>query len=162
MKDTYNRGAVPASAGWGTSSPITAAMFDGLASSAATAPGSRRPFNVAQILERCLGSRQLVDRVLSSFEQRFKAELEAIRAELVGGDVEALAKVAHRLKGACANAAAEELAEISSELEAAARAELFDQARIICDEMPEAWSRFVAAREAFRCDGKVGSTGTLE
>ncbi len=160
MKDTCDRGAVPASAGWGTPAPITAAMFDGLASSSATAPGSRRPFVVAQILERCLGSRQLVDRVLSSFEQRFEAELDAVRGELVSGDVEALAKLSHRLKGACANAAAEELADLSSELEAAARAEQLDQARIICDGMPEAWSRFVAARKAFRSDRKVETTGT--
>lgn len=150
MNDTYKSTAFPNSASWGSPAPISAAMFDGLAPAPAAVRGSNRPFDVAQILERCLGSRQLVERVLSSFELRFESELEAVRDELSTGDGEALARVAHRLKGACANAAAEELAELSNELETAARAEQFDRARGICDGMSAAWLRFGAASDAFR------------
>lgn len=152
MKDAFQAGASPLAA-WGTSAPLSAAIFDGLGPAKPAPSGSNRPLDVAQLLERCLGSRQLVERVLKSFESRFDEELQSVRAELTTRNVESLARAAHRLKGACANAAANELAGLASDVETAAREESFDRAQAAFDKLPDAWSRFLAASASFRQGG---------
>lgn len=148
MNDAFPAGASPLAA-WGAAPALSTAIFDGLGP-AKPAGGSNQPLDVAQLLDRCLGSRQLVERVLKSFESRFDEELQTVRAELTARDVEALARAAHRFKGACANAAANELAGLAATVETAAREESFERAQAACDQLPEAWSRFVEASANLR------------
>lgn len=136
---------------WNGPPTVTAELFAGLAPVRPPASGGRGlALDMPQILDRCLGSRQLVERVLQSYSQRFSEDMELIRTEIEAGCAVRTAQAAHRLKGASANAAAPELAELSAELEAAARDEQLDQAQRIYRAMIAAWPRFVAAREEFR------------
>ncbi|MDZ4779894.1 MAG: Hpt domain-containing protein [Planctomycetia bacterium] len=153
MNDSFDTGA-PRMATWGATGAISPTIFDGLGPARSSVAGSNRPFDVPQLLERCLGSRQLVERVLNSFETRFEPEFQVIGAELTGGDPEAVAKAAHRFKGACANAAADELAGLAAELETAALSENLERAQSVYDRLPEAWSRFQAASATFRRDAR--------
>lgn len=154
MNEAYHAGGARGPAKWGTAT-ITPDLFEGLTTEKRQSLELCRAFDVEQLLDRCLGSPQLVERVLASFELRFVEELDALRTELTGKDVEGVARLAHRLKGACANAAACELAALVADLETAARREQFDQAQAICRDMPGAWSRFIAAREAFTKSGRA-------
>jgi HPt (histidine-containing phosphotransfer) domain-containing protein len=149
MSEPANPGIAYPPSNW--SAPVVSAeLFEGLAPAAEVRRTPRQALDLPQILERCLGSRQLVERVLQTFAERFAEDLELIRVEIEAGSAERTAKVAHRLKGAAANAAAEELAGLAGEIEAAARDEQLERAQRIYRELPAAWTRFGEAREAFK------------
>lgn len=154
MSETADPGA-QSSLNWTAAGTVTAALFEGLG--AKPSPSARLScvaLDVPQLLERCLGSRQLIERVLQSFGQRFAEDMELIRVEIEAGSAERTAKVAHRLKGASANAAAMELAELAAELESAARDEQLDRAQRVYRELTAGWTRFAAAREAFKLSAR--------
>jgi HPt (histidine-containing phosphotransfer) domain-containing protein len=146
---------------WRAPVAVSAELFAGLESAPPKARAGQA-LNVERLLERCLGSRQLVDKVLQTFADRFSADLEVIRVEIEAGSGERSAKAAHRLKGACANAAADELAELVADLETAARAEQLDQTQKLFRELPSAWSRFVTARETFRREAVADMAGVTQ
>jgi HPt (histidine-containing phosphotransfer) domain-containing protein len=158
MAETADQGA-RSSLNWTGGGTVTAELFEGLG---AKPPVPSRvtglALDVPQLLDRCLGSRQLIERVLQSYGQRFSEDLELLRVEIEAGSAEQTAKVAHRLKGASANAAALELAGLAAELEAAARDEQLDRAQRVYRELPGAWTRFTAARDAFKQSARDGVT----
>jgi HPt (histidine-containing phosphotransfer) domain-containing protein len=108
------------------------------------------PLNVPQLLDRCLGSRQLVARVLTSFEQRFWADAESIREALAATSHVQAAQAAHRLRGAAANVAAEELCHLAAQIEEAVREQRMDDATRLWDQLRPAWLGFTAACEEYR------------
>lgn len=64
---------------------------------AATAQG---PVNLDLALERVLGNRQLLGRVLARFRDEYRGAAGAIGQALAAGDVEEARRLAHTLKGA--------------------------------------------------------------
>ncbi|MGH7201197.1 MAG: Hpt domain-containing protein [Planctomycetaceae bacterium] len=103
------------------------------------------PLDRSQLLERCLGNAALAERVVARFQEQFAAELVRLEAHLRDGDHAALTSVSHRLKGTCANVAAEGLREIAARLEEAARAGRTAEARAAFDELRAEWTQFNAA-----------------
>ena len=97
--------------------------------------------DVRGLLERCLGNLDLAERVLARFEERFDEDLsqleEAVRAE----NAEAVARIAHRLKGASANTGARRLAQRAAGIEELARRRV----------LPDIASQMEAIRNEFDC-----------
>jgi two-component system, sensor histidine kinase and response regulator len=58
---------------------------------------------------RCLGNVELVARVLKKFANQLDSDLAELAKALAGGDAEAFAMVAHRIKGMSANVEARDL-----------------------------------------------------
>ena len=90
------------------------------------AAGPSAEMNVAvleieQLRNRCLGNDQLVGQILGKIDRTLATELQRLRAALDQGDVEAVAALAHRLKGTAANIGAERFKCFAKKLEFFAR-----------------------------------------
>lgn len=157
MSETADPGA-RSSLNWPSGGTVTAELFAGLGAKPTPPRFEGIALDVPQLLDRCLGSRQLIERVLQSFGQRFSEDMELVRVEIEAGSAERTAQAAHRLKGASANAAAVELAKLAAELETAARESQMDRAQRVHRELAAAWPRFAAAREAFKQSARDGVT----
>jgi len=89
--------------------------------SAESSDVSRPTIEVEELIERCLGKIEFAQRVLSKLQTYFGDGLAELEEEIRAQNVEGAAKVAHRLKGAAANAAAPSLQTHASEIEKIAR-----------------------------------------
>jgi len=72
-------------------------------------------------LKRCLGQPQLAEKILTKFLARLSRDVAEIGSALSRGDLVAVSKLAHQLKGAAGNVAAEPLYAIAVELETLAK-----------------------------------------
>jgi len=101
--------------------------------------------DVDDLVARCLGNLEFVDRVLAMFHQRCDEDLAELERAADAGDTETVVRLAHRLKGACANASAVTLRARAEEVERAARQGLLDDARERLGNLHDEWNRFVSA-----------------
>jgi HPt (histidine-containing phosphotransfer) domain-containing protein len=112
--------------------------------------GGELPFDLQELVRRCMGRIELAERLLASFESRFPADLEKVEACLAEGDTAKLARLVHQLKGAAANISAPELHVVMSRMEEAVRAERRDEAAERLAEARQAWDRFVGFQRGAR------------
>ena len=70
-----------------------------------------------ELLARCVGRLDLVKRVVGTFVEQLAMDIPNLAKEISEGNSEQAAKLAHRIKGASANVAAEQLRINASELE---------------------------------------------
>lgn len=71
---------------------------------------------------RCLGNSELVDRLLSKFDEQAQQLMNQIEESATAGDLQELSKAAHTIKGAAANLSAEPLMAAAAALEETAKA----------------------------------------
>jgi Amt family ammonium transporter len=77
----------------------------------------RPPFDLDELLKRCMGSRDFMARMLDKFASSVEADLEQLEQSLSGGDLEKTSRVAHMLKGMGANLSAHGVRQAALELE---------------------------------------------
>lgn len=82
-----------------------------------------------ELLARCVGRTELVQRVVNSFLQQLDQDIPELAGTLDDGNTEDARKVAHRIKGASANVAAEDIRAAAEELEHLASQQQLDEAR---------------------------------
>lgn len=75
-----------------------------------------------ELVDRCMGNLEFVDRVLTKFQQRFGENLDELERAAAQEDTEQVVLIAHRLKGESASVAAGALRDRAGEIEALARA----------------------------------------
>jgi HPt (histidine-containing phosphotransfer) domain-containing protein len=74
-----------------------------------------------RLLSRCMGKRELVDRLIQMLAQGLPKDSNEIRAAMDAGDLDRIAILSHRMKGAAANMCADPLSSAAAALETAAR-----------------------------------------
>jgi HPt (histidine-containing phosphotransfer) domain-containing protein len=74
-----------------------------------------------ELVDRCMGNLGLVQRVLARFESTADSDLAELERAILDQDSRTAATVAHRLKGASANVAAERLRQGAACVERLAR-----------------------------------------
>jgi CheY-like chemotaxis protein/HPt (histidine-containing phosphotransfer) domain-containing protein len=79
------------------------------------------PIDRDALLERCLGSLELMSRLLRSLESELGRDVSRVEEAMAVGDACALADAAHSLKGSAASLSADTLAELAAQLERHAR-----------------------------------------
>lgn len=62
--------------------------------------------NLEDLFARCMGSLDLVERVLNAFEERFEQDVNELEAALRDGQTPKVRQIAHRMKGGASNVAA--------------------------------------------------------
>lgn len=77
-----------------------------------------------QLVNRCLGNINFAQRVMTKFTGRLEDDIEELKDAMRGDSLPDVARLAHRLKGASANVAAEGLRKLAEEIEQQARADL--------------------------------------
>lgn len=91
-----------------------------------TGPGEVAALDLQQLFDRCLGHFPLIDRLITGFRQSLAALLPQISTAEETGDLAALERLAHRLKGEAANLGATEISLCAARLEAAASGPISD------------------------------------
>lgn len=111
--------------------------------SAATLEAVDRPswlIDLDELLERCLGNVELVQRVLQKFAERAPAELQRLQQALDENDLPTVARAAHLIKGIAGNLAAHRLHDLAAQLEEAAHAQHLEPMRLLAPQLQEAAS----------------------
>lgn len=100
------------------------------------------PLDFDELLQRCLGNRELARRVLAKFQTHFAGELQVMRQRFEAGDWEEVGRLAHRVHGSSANVAARELSRLARDLEDQARRRLHCEASQTLGTLETQWQRF--------------------
>jgi HPt (histidine-containing phosphotransfer) domain-containing protein len=77
--------------------------------------------DVQDLTDRCLGNLALLERIVAKFESHFDHDMALLEAAVLSHDSQAVAGVAHRLKGASANVSAPGLCARAAGVEKLAR-----------------------------------------
>jgi HPt (histidine-containing phosphotransfer) domain-containing protein len=97
------------------------------------------------LLMRCLNKIDFAERMLALFQERCIEEMSDLVGAVERRDLEAVRKIAHRMSGACANAAAFGLQSRVTELRKAADGGSIDEVVERMDALELEWDRFTAA-----------------
>lgn len=100
------------------------------------------PVDFDDLVDRCLGNLEFVERLLAKFHQRFGEQLEELESAAAEEDAERVALVAHRLRGESASIAAPGLSERAAEIERLGRANRIADAQRSLDALRADWAAF--------------------
>ena len=98
--------------------------------------------NRHELMTRCLNNLDFAERMLRLFQDQFTEELAVLETAYNSKNMESVAKIAHRLQGACANAAAFGLQERSANLRNAVKEGNPEQADQCLADLQQEWKRF--------------------
>jgi HPt (histidine-containing phosphotransfer) domain-containing protein len=109
----------------------------------AAGPPTSRVLDVEGLVNRCMGNIELAQRVLEKFRQRLPEELAELEEALRLGDVEKLARTAHRIRGSSATMSAEGLATAAAGVEDAGRQGRASDIPLCIERLRDEWSKLV-------------------
>jgi HPt (histidine-containing phosphotransfer) domain-containing protein len=89
-------------------------------------PCSTEVLNLNELVDRCLGNLEFVERLLEQFEKLLARDVSVITQAAGARDLDTICQISHRIKGASANVSAPALVKVASEIEAAAKDADFD------------------------------------
>ena len=95
-----------------------------------------------ELLARCAGQPSICKTVLGKYTEQMNGDLPHLAQVLSHADLEQAARLAHRIKGASANVAAEELRSLAGQLEAATSEGLLETATTLLADLRSAWGRY--------------------
>jgi HPt (histidine-containing phosphotransfer) domain-containing protein len=111
--------------------------------SLASTASMREVLNTDELLARCLGNISFATHILAKFQDRFEQDLLELDRAILTQDAGAVARIAHRIKGASANVAAAQLHESSAEIEQLGRDQRLSDISTHVDRLRQEWSRFM-------------------
>mgnify|MGYP000471755375 CR=1 FL=1 len=112
-------------------------------------PGLSRVLDEAGLCERTGGDRALMRELFGIFQESSRAATAEARQAILRRQGETLRRLAHTMKGACANLGARETAEVMLRLEQAAKSENWDEAGRLMGALHAALDRFRARMQEF-------------
>ena len=133
-------------------------MTNSTSNSSPASPSSAPPLNYDELVRRCMGKIELVERLLNSFESRFPGEISQIEESLADGDRPRLNRLVHQLKGSVSNVSASALQAVMIRMDEAAQADRLDEVLTCLNETRQQWEAFIHHRatrsDAARSTGK--------
>jgi HPt (histidine-containing phosphotransfer) domain-containing protein len=107
-------------------------------------------WNPEQLVDRCLGNLDFLERVLDTFCTDFTRQLCELDHWVQQFDSPRVASIAHKMKGAAANIAAERLADCSATIEQLARQQRSDEIPVRLRGLKEEWERFTSSIQTWQ------------
>ena len=108
-----------------------------------TSPATEEAFCLEDLRRRCLGNLELMERVLAAFQASFSGDLASLTEAAHRRDAEQARRLAHRMKGAAANAAAPQLMQLAAELERDCDASSSTSPRDKVEQLQHQWKTFL-------------------
>ena len=102
-------------------------------------------FNLAEALTRVDEDEDLFQTLVELFIEQAPLDMAATQAALDAGDADALARAAHRMKGAILQFSAPALFEAATQLEALGKAGQVDTAQPVCARATQELQKLMAA-----------------
>jgi HPt (histidine-containing phosphotransfer) domain-containing protein len=87
------------------------------AAQAAAKTAGELPIDLESLFNRCRGKAQLVESLLGKFDAAIRSQIEELKTGLAQSDRQAVARLAHTIKGSSANMSAESVSMAAAELE---------------------------------------------
>ena len=75
------------------------------------------PIDCEELLSRCMGRMELMERMLTSFRDNAESDVDALLDAIESGDKQELARIAHKLKGTSLTVSARSLADTADRLQ---------------------------------------------
>ena len=107
-----------------------------------------------ELLARCVGRLDLVQRVLDAYVTQMEEDIPQLLSELEAGNSSDVARIAHRIKGASANAAVDTLRRDAEEIERLAREAQLQQASSRAMQLKRDWSAYLETISSQRSSAK--------
>jgi HPt (histidine-containing phosphotransfer) domain-containing protein len=101
--------------------------------------------DLKDLMARCLGKIEFARRILAMLQELGDENLAGLEEAIAAEDAEAIAQLAHRFKGASANAAAPRLQAQAAQIERAARQFSLEEIPSRLENLKNEWSRFNSA-----------------
>jgi HPt (histidine-containing phosphotransfer) domain-containing protein len=96
------------------------------------------PINTKELLARCLGRVELMDKLLANFDEVLGPQIDQLELAVQVGDAPQIKTIAHRIKGAALTVAARDLSCCAEKLEvSAAQSNSVDSANCLEDVLRE-------------------------
>jgi HPt (histidine-containing phosphotransfer) domain-containing protein len=95
-----------------------------------------------ELLARCAGQAAICKTVLGKYTEQMNGDIPHLAQVLSQADLDQAARLAHRIKGASANVAAEELRLLAGQLEAATAVGQLETATTLLTDLHSAWGRY--------------------
>jgi HPt (histidine-containing phosphotransfer) domain-containing protein len=109
-------------------------------------PVEAAPFDVDDLLTRCLGRIELAERILRTFETNLDRDVEQLEQAVRATDVTEIARLAHRIKGASLAVSARELTNCARSIEVSANAGQLAGIAADLDRLKRECGRFAEVR----------------
>jgi HPt (histidine-containing phosphotransfer) domain-containing protein len=113
-------------------------------SSGDLAPEPACPFDYETLLQRCMGNRAFLKKMVLKFQKRLTGDMEQLERSVALGNTQHVERLAHSLKGAAANLSAEVLRAAAARLESMGRAGDLTAAPLCLAELQYEARRFLA------------------
>ena len=101
------------------------------------------------LLGRCLGNFKIVERVIATFRDTGKSDLDQLQAAIEGGDFTAVVEISHRFNGAASNVSAVGLAKLLIQAELSGKEQDHAELTRILAELQSEWQAFLGFAKAF-------------
>jgi len=111
------------------------------AGAAGSGSADPKPFDLEELLDRCMGNLELAERLLAKFQDRFQADLAELEQALQTGPSGEIARVAHRIKGASASVSALRLRELAGQIEQLGRSDQCAAIPPYLEQLRSEWTR---------------------
>jgi len=111
-----------------------------------TTAESSCPFDFETLLQRCMGNREFLQKMIRKFQKRLGSDVEQLERSVALGNGQEIERQAHSLKGAAANLSAEALRVAAARLETMGRAGDLTAAPLALAELQHESRRFLAYR----------------
>ena len=96
-----------------------------------------------ELLARCVGRLDLVQRVLEAYVTQMEEDIPQLLSELEAGNSSDVARIAHRIKGASANVAVDNLRSDAEEIERLVNEVQLQQASSRAIQLKQDWSEYL-------------------
>ena len=100
-----------------------------------------------ELLQRCLGNFEFVERILDRFSEDFETKLDGIRELSKSREVYQLHQLAHQMKGTAANIAAHRIQACLCDLERSIDEETWDSLDLLIDSLECEFRGFQKVRQ---------------
>ena len=101
------------------------------------------------LLGRCLGNFKIVERVIATFRDTGKSDLNQLQMAIQNGDLAAVVEISHRFKGAASNVSAGGLVELLMRTELSGREQDHGELTQILVELQSEWDAFLRFAQVF-------------
>lgn len=101
------------------------------------------------LLGRCLGNFKILERVIATFRDTGKSDLDQLQIAIDGGDFAAVVEISHRFKGAASNVSATALTKLLIRAELSGREQDRTELMGILTDLQSEWETFLNFAQVF-------------
>jgi len=101
------------------------------------------------LLGRCLGNFKIVERVIATFRDTGRSDLNQLQTAIETGDLSVVVEISHRLKGAASNVSATGLTKLLIRAELSGREKDHPELSRILADLKSEWQAFMSFAQVF-------------